>query len=666
MTDKTDIDMVHVNEMVAAVMQVSSVRAGLRRVLPMVGHFLKCRYGTANIKKKVDHSIRWATAARWTSEEDAIPAGPSLDMLSRISERLEAKIEEQPEPAVFSIPLEGDLPSADRMLVIPVGPADQVHACICLTGSGFDAISDRVMEKARCVSSLLGLWLKNCRTEKRLEDLIDFIPNPLMMIDTDERVTAWNPAMETMTGVAAAQILGKGNYEHAIPFYSERRPTSSNLILRPDHRYDHRYLELRQEGDTLHALARSEALPGGPMLIASKTRRVYDLDGATAGSVHMIQDVTHERELESSLTRTEKMVESISEFAGVGIVMLGVEKAYSYNDNFLALLELDETALTLDGVLNRIDPDHRATIAKTFGRILDGQQAASFEFVSFLPVKGRREFKGYAQSADYEDAAAIHLVIIDITEAKETERRKQVHQMRMYHSDRLTALGTLSAGIAHELNQPLNTIRVITDGLLYGREQGWPVDENEWFENAAMISRQILRMSHVIKNIRNFARDDKDRHLEEVDPNEAIRNVFSMIGKQLIAHDIRVEQHLEPDLPRLKTRLNHLEQVIMNLVVNARQALDACEKTNKRLWVRTGQRFGHLFLEIGDNATGIPDAHQKELFDPFFTTKAVGQGTGLGLSISQTIVSDFNGEINAYNNADGGATFFITVPVGAS
>ena len=131
----------------------------------------------------------------------------------------------------------------------------------------------------------------------------------------------------------------------------------------------------------------------------------------------------------------------------------------------------------------------------------------------------------------------------------------------------------------------MNTIRVITDGVLYGKDQGWSIDEEELYENATMISKQIMRMSQVIKNIKTFARDEFERSSEDVDPNEAIQNVFSMIGQQMIAHNIRVEISLESNLPRLKSLLNHLEQVIMNLLVNARQALDGSTRKDKRIWI---------------------------------------------------------------------------------
>lgn len=657
--------MVEIIHLVEILGRSGDLEQGVRLALPETGRFLCAVAGRADLKKRTKNATDFSTIAQWSNDVAIQPPGETLSLLGEFYNDLCPNDVDPCHPVIKEIST--DIPGIrpQKRLFLPVSYGGRVLAFLGFFCS-LDEVDHRLMEKAQCVMSILSLWLKGCHLEKQLKDLIDFIPNPLMMLDGDERVTVWNPAMESMSGVPCSKMIGKGNYEHAKPFYNERRPTSSNLILHPDSDWEERYLELKTDRDTMFALARSEALPGGPMLIASKTRRIYDLTGAPDGSVHIIQDVTHERELESSLNRTEAMYQGVSDFVGVGIALLGGDTVYSCNENFLALLELNEQDLSIDSIFNRMEKGAQGKLKLLFqGIFLSDPQPASIEFIAFTPIKGRREYKGYAQAVTYETKPAVHFIIIDITESRELERRKQLHQVRMFHSDRLTALGTLSAGIAHELNQPLNTIRVIADGILYGRENGWLLNETEVYDNAEMISRQSLRMSSVIQNIRRFARDDRDRNFENVNINQAIRNVFSMIGQQLIAHGIQVEEHLEPDLPVIRTHLNHLEQVVMNLVVNARQALDGSSKKGKRLWVRTGYRFGQIFLEVGDNATGISALHKKEIFDPFFTTKAVGKGTGLGLSISQTIVASFGGVIDAYNNNEQGATFFVTVPGGA-
>ena len=170
-------------------------------------------------------------------------------------------------------------------------------------------------------------------------------------------------------------------------------------------------------------------------------------------------------------------------------------------------------------------------------------------------------------------------------------------------------------------------------------------------------------MSEVIQNIRNFGREDREHTLEDLNVNDAIENVFSMLGRQLEVHGIQVKKNLLRGLPPIKANLNRLEQVIMNLVVNARQGLDECYKDPKELWVRTFERNGNVLIEVGDNATGIPNHIMMKIFDPFFTTKPVGKGTGLGLTISQSIMAEIGGYINVFNNEKGGATFVVNAPI---
>ena len=634
------------------------VEPGLRQLLPKLGQYFSARGAAALFDRNEDQSPGNTGVLKW------LPPGGGTNVAGILRFLTETRIESLGIDISRTEPFWADRIGTHQgpILFLPLSYQSSI-LCWLTFLVGPSAPPGELLEKARPVSGILYLWLKACDAEKRIKDLVAFIPNPLMMLDERETVTVWNPAMEEMSGVRAEDMIGKGHYEHALPFYNERRPTSSNLILKPDRYWEGKYIEMKRGRDVIHALARTDVLPNGPMRIASKTQRNYDLKGDIQGSMHMIQDVTHEHELEKSLSRTRKMYQGISEFAGVGIALLDLEAVISVNDTFLALLELVQPEKTA-AIFERIEPNSGRNLESVFNHVLNtGGEPASLEFIAFLPVKGRREFQAYVQGVKVDSRQVLHFVVIDITESKQMERRKNLYQMRMYHSDRLTALGTLSAGIAHELNQPLNTIRVIADGILYGRDQGWQLDEDEVYENAGIISRQTTKMSEVIQNVRNFARDDTEPDDEQVDLNQSIRNVFAMIGQQLSAHLIQVACDLEEGLPLIRTRQNRFEQVVMNLVVNAQQALDSTEKKEKTLWVKTGYRFGQVFLEVGDNAYGISKKHKKQIFDPFFTTKDVGQGTGLGLAISQTIVLDLGGEINAYNNVKGGATFFMTLPV---
>ena len=129
---------------------------------------------------------------------------------------------------------------------------------------------------------------------------------------------------------------------------------------------------------------------------------------------------------------------------------------------------------------------------------------------SAFPGEGRfRHYRANLQAARCGDLPAAHLLLEEICTRKEPVCGDGMDELKLYHEERLTALGIMAAGIAHELNQPLNTIRVVTDGFLFGRTEGWPLDQEELLEGLEMISRQVIRMDKVIRNVRNFARDER-------------------------------------------------------------------------------------------------------------------------------------------------------------
>ncbi len=515
----------------------------------------------------------------------------------------------------------------------------------------------------RALCHIFELWICNLNIRKRFADVIDFIPSPAFIMTTDERVVVWNKANEEMTGWKAEQLIDRDGYESSVPYYFIRRPMVANLIMKPDPDWEKTYFEFVREGDTVHSFAFCPALPGGGAYLRTKTLRLYDANHRLWGAIHAVRDVTLERRMRENLQRSESMYRAISDFAGVGILLFKDDQIVYFNEQILDFMGTTRKEISHKDFIRWIYPEDRNRVKKFMtGLFKDKPGPARIEF----RAQNRGDLRHYNVSAQliiYEDQSAVHLIIDDITEQKEIDRKERLKEVRLYHEGRLASLGVMAAGLAHELNQPLNTIRVITDGYLFGKEEGWAINADELFKGLEMISRQVVRMSQVINNVRNFAREDRDPELVDINVNEAVENVFSMIGRQLEAHDIHVTKELAPDLPAVKAHLNRLEQVVMNLLVNSRQAHDLCADKAKSLWIKTGSLNGSVFIEIGDNATGIPEHSLGKIFDPFFTTKEANQGTGLGLSISRSIVSEFKGEIRAFNNDRGGATFIVTAPL---
>lgn len=517
-----------------------------------------------------------------------------------------------------------------------------------------DRLAPWTIDFIKVLRAMIELKIARCDAAHRMKALYDFLPNPTYSMNTAGEITVWNRALEILTGWKAQRLLGKGDCEHGRAFYNRAIPTSCNAILSSHPSSLEQFTACKFEDGDLYTSAYCSALPGGGAYLDGKTSKMYDINHRLVGAIHSVRDVTPEHQMKKSLHRSESMYQAITDFAGVGILLLRPQSVLYCNDTFRRLLDR-EPPITLEHIVNWIHPEDREECLGWIRNIFEGADGDIRIELRSAPNPRSAFYQAYAKRMDYEEEPTVHVIIHDITQQKEAE-------LRMHHEDRLSALGVMAAGIAHELSQPLNTIRIIIDGFLFGRDRGWRLDPQELDEGFDSVSRQVSRMAEVIQNVKNFARINPQVSAVPVEPSRAIENVLSMIGRQLAAHHIHLKKRYNHHDQHVLGRENRLEQVIMNLVVNAMQALDASQKPDKYLWIRTRNDDRWVAIEISDNATGISDSLKKKIFNPFFTTKDVGQGTGLGLSISQSIISEFGGRIAVHNNRRGGASFTIRLP----
>jgi signal transduction histidine kinase len=230
-------------------------------------------------------------------------------------------------------------------------------------------------------------------------------------------------------------------------------------------------------------------------------------------------------------------------------------------------------------------------------------------------------------------------------------------QRALVHSEKMAAFGQLGAGIAHEVNNPLAGI--LGHAQLAIRRLG---PENPAKASLDLIARETLRCIDIIKNLMRFARQETPQ-FQPVDANEAVGAALSIVDHQLSLHGIRIVRELGESLPQVSGDINQLQQVLVNLAINAQQAM-AGERGE--LSVRTRAVGGQVLIELQDSGPGISPELQKKVFEPFFTTKAAGQGTGLGLSVSYGIIESHGGRIEVRSSPGHGATFVISLPVAAA
>jgi len=265
--------------------------------------------------------------------------------------------------------------------------------------------------------------------------------------------------------------------------------------------------------------------------------------------------------------------------------------------------------------------------------------------------------------AKYGEIDVIIAATTDITEVVEKETQ-------LVQAGKMTTLGVMAAGMAHEINQPLNVIQVCADFFLKMLNRGQPVEEEDLRMMANDIVANVERASGVIKHVRDFARQSEPVR-SRVSINDPINDVFKVLGHQLKVHEVEVELDLDPDIPEVLAEHNRLEQVFINLVSNAIDAMDekAAQPDNadkeKRLTIRSFAENGHVIVKVIDTGTGMTEEIKNKIFEPFYTTKKVGKGTGLGVSISYGIVKDYHGSIEIDSEVGKGTTFTLKFPQAA-
>jgi len=250
--------------------------------------------------------------------------------------------------------------------------------------------------------------------------------------------------------------------------------------------------------------------------------------------------------------------------------------------------------------------------------------------------------------------------IRDLSEARAAEARVRQLEGRLANSDRLVALGELTAGIAHEINQPLTAISAYADAAraMMERDQKPSVDEMHFI--CQRIAEQSLRAAEVVRRMRNLARSGslvKGRH----DVNEIVRNVLLLFEHEVKNTNFTLEYEAAPDLPRPYVDDVQIQQVLVNLVRNSLDALTEAGRSEGRIDISARKEDSCLKISVSDNGPGISEENRERLFDAFFTTRP--QGIGLGLSICRRIATAHGGGLRHEPRAGGGSRFTLGLPL---
>jgi PAS domain S-box-containing protein len=254
------------------------------------------------------------------------------------------------------------------------------------------------------------------------------------------------------------------------------------------------------------------------------------------------------------------------------------------------------------------------------------------------------------------------VLVTDITRLKEAEKNLLEVERRLQASERLAALATLAAGIAHEINNPLAAVVAHTDIALECLSAPNP-DLATLANDVRAMRENALRVRNIVQSMKLLARGDTNQR-ETVDVNGTLQMSLDIVTSAL-RHRARTELELEPGL-YIDGNAAQLAQVFVNLLTNAEQALPEGSDEPSEIRVTTRREGELVVVEVADNGSGIPEGLQAHIFEPFFTTKAVGAGIGLGLSLSSAIVKAFGGTLSVKSELGSGSVFRIELPAAAS
>ena len=326
--------------------------------------------------------------------------------------------------------------------------------------------------------------------------------------------------------------------------------------------------------------------------------------------------------------------------------ILGVSPAELYNKR-LALIRM-------------VAPADR----KRFLRFLADPELGS-ETLRWLRRDGETIWMEHKNVSFFDEAGkltAIEGIARDITERKKNEELMVEARERVVRAERMASLGSMAAGIAHEINQPLNSIKVNADSLIYLDRLETALDRREIMENVQDISRQAARIDEIIRHIRSFIQFDTPVVRQLCDLNAAIASALSLLRTQLVSHDVSLVCQLQPDLPQIEAQTIHLEEIAINLIVNAMQALDSLPGGDKQIVCSTFVDASAVVMEVADNGPGVDEAISDKIFEPFLSTRKAGDSMGLGLFIVQTIVGSHRGRISFYRSELGETVFRVEFP----
>ena len=397
---------------------------------------------------------------------------------------------------------------------------------------------------------------------------------------------------------------------------------------------------------------------GRPSHWVVKSSPIQNSEGEIVAVMEMCLDITHRKELEQKLIISEKKYSSIFSNIPNPVFVLDLDSLEILDCNasvetVYACSKDDMTCRSFLDMFSEEDRDYYAIKLRTSTFLGQAKHKTKDGRTLYVNIR--------VSPSEYNGQKVLLVTTSDITKRLETEQQ-------LLQASKMATLGEMATGVAHELNQPLAVMESASSFLMRKLNKKEDIEEEHLLIMAQKISSNVDRATRIINHLREFGRKE-DAGLEKIQVNDLLRRANELLSQQLKVRGIEVVWQLAEKLPLIMTDPGRLEQVFVNLLLNARDAIEdklstkGIKKGSEKIILTTSSDGDKITIEVSDTGTGIPKDQLEKIFEPFFTTKSVGKGTGLGLSISYGIIKDCGGNIHVRSKKGEGARFIIEFPI---
>jgi len=472
--------------------------------------------------------------------------------------------------------------------------------------------------------------------ERRYRELFDNIQEGIFFSTPQGRFVEVNDAMVRILGYASREEVIQLDIPSQVYFSPRRREELAELFERQGGLRNQEEILRRKDGSSVHVIINCFA--------------VRDPAGTVLQYRGLMLDITGLRQSQTELQKERDFSSKILNHTQSLILVTDTEGVISYANRRWSGLGFQQGQILAHLLPDLCAHPRRAALRDALAAVARGQQVDNFDLPLLRGDGVSAQFSANLSPISGEDGRVTSIVVVmtDVTDSA-------ILRSKLMHAEKMAAVGQLVSGVAHEVNNPLTAILGFTDLLMEN-----PDLPESARHDLRVILQEAQRTKQIVQNLLSFARQMPPQR-QPVQVNSILQRTVHLRSYDFISHGIQVIEHLDESLPHVIGDSHQLQQVFLNILNNA---YDAVRETTRPARIEIMSATVGSFVEISfrDNGPGIPDPGP--IFDPFFTTKDVGKGTGLGLSICYGIVREHGGEIICHNNLDSeGATFIVRLPV---